>query len=88
MLIAIEDVCGTVGLVLGKRGVSADDRIVEQLGAESLDVLGIMLALEEKYGVAIDEAAMAEVSTVRELYEVVRNSPHGPTPAANPSRSA
>jgi acyl carrier protein len=87
MLIELEDVCGTVGLVLGKRGVKADDRLIEQLGAESLDILGIMLALEEKYGAAIDEAEMANVSTVRELYEVLRKSPHARTPAANPSRT-
>jgi acyl carrier protein len=87
-VIEIEEVCRTVGLVLGKRGVKADDHLIEDLGAESIDVLGIMVTLEEKYGVAVDEAAMATVSTVRDLYEVLLKSPHAPTPAADPARSA
>ena len=87
-MIELEEVCRTVGLVLGKRGVKADDHLIEDLGAESIDILGIMVTLEEKYGVAVDEAAMAAVSTVRDLYEVLLKSPHAPTPAADPARSA
>jgi acyl carrier protein len=87
-VIELEEVCRTVSLVLGKRGVKADDHLIEDLGAESIDILGIMVTLEEKYGVAVDEAAMATVSTVRDLYEVLLKSPHAPTPAADPARSA
>jgi len=71
MLIDLEDVGRTVGLVLGRRDVKADDRLIEDLGAESMDILNVMVSLEEKYGVAIDETAVAGVSTVRDLYEVV-----------------
>ncbi|HEV3058252.1 MAG TPA: acyl carrier protein [Vicinamibacterales bacterium] len=88
MLIELEDVCRTVGLVLGRRAAKADDRLMEDLGAESMDVLGVMVTLEEKYGVTIDEAAMAGVSTVRDLYDVVLKSPHARNPAADPPRSA
>ena len=87
-MIELEEVCRTVSLVLGKRGVKGDDQLIEVLGAESIDILGIMVTLEEKYGVAVDEAAMATVSTVRDLYEVLLKSPHAPTPAADPARSA
>lgn len=85
MLIELEDVCRTVGLVLGRRSARGDDRLLEDLGAESIDVLNVMVTLEEKYGVSIDEAAMAGVSTVRDLHELVSKSPHvptGPTDAA------
>ena len=88
MLIELDEVCRTVSLVLGKRGVKADDCLVKDLGAESIDILGVMVTLEEKYGVAVDEAAMATVSTVRDLYDVLLKSPHAPTPAADPTRSA
>ena len=87
-MIELEEVCRTVSLVLGRRGVKADDHLIEDLGAESIDILGIMVTLEEKYRVAVDEAAMATVSTVRDLYEVLLKSPHAPTPAADPARSA
>jgi acyl carrier protein len=87
MLIDLEDVCRTVSLVLGRRGAKADDRLIEDLGAESVDVLGLMVTVEEKYGVAVDEAAMATVATVRDLYDVLLKSPHVPIPAADPSRT-
>jgi acyl carrier protein len=88
MLIELEDVCRTVSLVLGRRGVKADDRLIEDLGAESIDVLGVMVTLEEKHGVTIDETAIARVSTVRDLYDVVLKSPHASIPASDPGRSA
>jgi acyl carrier protein len=87
-VIDLDNVCRTVSLVLGRRGAKADDRLMEDLGAESMDILGIMVTLEEQYSVTIDEAAMATVSTVRDLYDVVSNSPHAPAPPADPARPA
>ena len=87
-MIEIDDVCRTVSLVLGARGAKPGDRLIEDLGAESMDVLGVMVTLEEKYGITVDEAAMATVSTVRDLYDLVLKSPHAPSPAADPTRTA
>jgi acyl carrier protein len=88
MLIDLEDVCRTVDLVLGRRHTKADDRLLEDLGAESIDVLNIVVTLEQKYSVSIDEAAMATVSTVRNLYDLVLKSPHAAVPPADPARTA
>jgi acyl carrier protein len=88
MLIELDDFCGTVSLVLGRKNTAAGDRLQEDLGAESIDVLNVMVTLEQKYGVSIDEAAMAGVSTVRDLYEVVLKSPHAAAPPADPARPA
>ncbi len=88
MLIELDDVCRTVGLVLGRRTTAADDRVMEDLGAESIDVLNVMVTLEQKYGVSIDEAALAGVSTVRDLYQLVLKSPHAANPPADPGRPA
>jgi acyl carrier protein len=74
MLIELDDVCSTVGVVLGKRGVSPDLRIMEDLGAESMDILNVMVTLEQKYSVSIDEASMSSVSTVRDLYNLLLTS--------------
>jgi acyl carrier protein len=87
-VIELEDVCRTVSLVLGKRGVNADDRLIEDLGAESMDILGVMVTVEEKYGIAIDETAIASVSTVRDVYDLLSKSPHAPIAGANPTRTA
>ncbi len=71
MLIELDEVRRTVGLVLGRRLPPAEGRLKEDLGAESIDLLNIMATLEEKYGVSIGEAAMAEVSTVLDLHQLV-----------------
>jgi acyl carrier protein len=88
MPIDLEDVCRTVGLVLGRRGTHADDRLMEDLGAESIDVLNVMVTLEQKHGVSIDEAAMGTVSTVRDLCNLLLKSPRAPVSPSDPARSA
>lgn len=87
MLITLEDVCRTVGLVLGRREVKPDDRLEEDLGAESFDILNIVVTLEEKYGISIDEAATSGVSTVRDVHDLALQSPDAPRPA-DPRRPA
>lgn len=88
MLIDLDDVCRTVGLVLGRRDPKADDRIQADLGGESIDVLNIVVTLEQKYGISIDEAALANVSTVRDLYQLLLKSPDAASRPADPHRSA
>jgi acyl carrier protein len=88
MLIELDDVRRTVGLVLGCRDPKADDRLVEDLAGESIDVLNVMVTLEQKYGISIDETAMATVSTVRDLYALAQMSPHAAIPATDPERPA
>jgi acyl carrier protein len=75
MLIELDDVRQTVGLVLGRREVPPDSRLDQDLGAESLDLLNIMVALEEKHGITIGEVAMAEAATVRDLHRLANASP-------------
>ena len=88
MLIELDDVRRTVGLVLGCRDPNPDDRLAEDLGGESIDLLNILVTLEQKYGVSIDEAATIGVSTVRDLYDLVLKSPHAAMPSADPGRPA
>ncbi len=87
MLINLDDVCRTVGLVLGRRETAPDDRLEEDLGAESFDILNIVVTLEEKYGISIDEAATAGVSTIRDLHNLLLKSPDAARPA-DPRRPA
>jgi acyl carrier protein len=70
-MIAIDEILQLVGLQLGKRGVKADDRIVEDLGAESADIANIVASLEEKYAIIITEPEIAGIRTVRDLYAIV-----------------
>jgi acyl carrier protein len=77
MLAQLDDVSRTVGLVLGRRRVTADQRLVEDLGAESADVLNIVVTLEQKYSVRFDEAEMTNVATVGDLYQLLVKTKHG-----------
>ena len=88
MLVELEDVRRTVGLVLGCRHLTADHRLVEDLGAESADVLNIMVTLEKKYGITIDEAEMAAVATVRDLYRLLLKTTHASIPGSDAARAS
>jgi acyl carrier protein len=71
MMVEMNDIAKTVGLILGRRNVAASDRIAEDLGAESADVLNIVATIEEKYGISISEADVATIRTVAELRDLV-----------------
>ena len=45
----ITDIKTLIGNQLGSNGISDDQRIVEDLGAESADVANIIAAVEDKY---------------------------------------
>jgi len=87
MLAELEDVSRTVGLVLGRRKVDPAQRLVEDLGAESADILNIMVTLEQKYAVKIEESDMTAVVTVQDLYQLLKKITDA-APAAEPDRSA
>ncbi len=86
-MIELDAVRHTVARVLGQRDPNPDDRLVEDLGAQSIDVLNIVVTIEEEYRVSIDEAATAGVSTVRDLYDLVLKSPNATAPV-DPGRTA
>ena len=74
MPVELNDICKTVGLVLGRRNVAAANRLAEDLGAESADVLNIVVTMEEKYGISIDDADVPSVHTVEDLHNLVCRS--------------
>lgn len=72
MSVTIEEIGKIVAVQLGVRKVSQADRIVEDLGAESADVVNIVAAVEDKYAITIDEEAVPDIVTVGDLVELVR----------------
>ena len=68
----IDEIRDLVAVQLGARGVAAGDRLVEDLGAESADVVNLVAALEDKYAIAVDEEEIADLRTVRDVFELVR----------------
>jgi acyl carrier protein len=68
---SVEDLSLLVGLLLGKAGVRPQDRLVEDLGAESADLVNLAATVEEKYHVELAEAEVARVHTVADLHALI-----------------
>ncbi|MBQ6542430.1 MAG: acyl carrier protein [Lachnospiraceae bacterium] len=47
--------------------VTLNSRIKEDLGADSLDVLQLLMAIEDEYGVEVPDEKLAEFSTVGDV---------------------
>ena len=61
-----------VRLQLGAEELGPADRLVEDLGAESADLLNLVAALEDRYRIEIDEAEVPRLATVADLHRLVR----------------
>jgi acyl carrier protein len=53
--------------------VDEDADIFEDLGADSLDVVEILMAVEESFGITIPEEDVAEIRTVREFADYIES---------------
>lgn len=71
MTISIDDVAELVRVQLGARSVRAEDRLLEDLAAESADVLNIVAAAEDRWGVVIGEEELIDLVTVTDLFEKI-----------------
>lgn len=72
MTVTLADVKALVGLQLGQATIDETAHFVEELGAESADILNIILAVEDRYGIHIADGEMSEVRTTFDLYNLVK----------------
>ena len=70
--VTIEDISTLVGVQLGKRRVKPDDRFLEDLGAESMDLVNIAGAVEDKYRIRINESEIGGIRTSSDLLRLVQ----------------
>ena len=54
-------------LPLNAEDISLDSRIKEDLGADSLDVLQLLMALEEEKGITIPDEVLPTLKTVGDI---------------------
>ena len=57
----------TIARIPADVAIESDSRLVEDLGIDSLDLVSIVLAAQEDYGVAIDEDDVANLRTIGDL---------------------
>ena len=51
--------------------VTMDTHLVDDLGADSLDAVELIMALEEEYGIEVDDEAAQNMKYVRELVNYI-----------------
>jgi len=55
-------------------GITPDTNIMEDLGADSLDVVELLMALEESFGVSVPDEDVAGLKTVRDIAAYIENN--------------
>ena len=71
MSLSIDEIKRLIALQLGTRDIADEDRFLEDLDAESVDVMNIVVAVEEKYGVEIKESEIPGILTSIDLFNLV-----------------
>lgn len=51
--------------------VTTDTHLVDDLGADSLDAVELIMALEEEYGIEVDDEAAQNMKYVRDLVNYI-----------------
>ncbi len=63
-------------LIASQLGISADkinedSRLVEDLGADSLDTVEMLMTLEEEFGIQIPDEEAMKLTTVKSIVEMI-----------------
>lgn len=51
--------------------ITPESDIIKDLGADSLDVVELLISLEDDYGISIPEEDIAGVKTVRDIVDMI-----------------
>ncbi len=51
--------------------VTLEANLAEDLGADSLDAVELIMALEDKYGIVIDDDTARTIATVKDLVDYI-----------------
>ncbi len=61
------EVAELIARQLGRHHIGPQDRLIEDLGASSLDIVTTVAVLEESYGVSVDEERLPLLRTVADV---------------------
>ncbi len=64
-----EKVCKMLAeqLNIDEKTITTESEVVKDLGADSLDVVELMMALEDEYGITLPEGEVENVKTVGDI---------------------
>ncbi len=68
-----EKVCKMLADQLGIAAdtITPESEVVKDLGADSLDVVELMMTIEDEYGVTLPEGEVENVKTVQDIVEMM-----------------
>ena len=56
-------------LGIAKEEITLESRLAEDLGADSLDAVELIMALEDEFGVEVDDEAATKIKKVSDIVE-------------------
>ena len=53
--------------------IKIESRLVEDLGADSLDVVELIMAFEDEFGIALPDEDVAKLKTIKDIVTYITN---------------
>lgn len=60
-------------LGIAEENVTAEKEVVKDLGADSLDLVEMLMSLEDEFGVTIPDDKAADIKTVGDIVNLIEN---------------
>lgn len=54
--------------------ITAESKIVDDLGADSLDVVELLMTLEDEFGVAVSDEEAVQIKTVGDIVKILNKN--------------
>ena len=58
-------------LGVDKKTITPESNIIEDLGADSLDVIEMLMTLEDEFGITIPDDKIGQIKTVGQIVELI-----------------
>lgn len=69
----LKEVIGQI-MNIDTENITEETTFVDDLGADSLDIFQIVMALEEEYDIEFDNEAIEEIQSVKDAVEVLKKA--------------
>lgn len=61
-------------LNISKESITENSNVVDDLGADSLDVIEMLMTLEEEFGVTIPDEQIGQIRTISQIVDLIDNN--------------
>ena len=71
-----EKICGLIREQLPTEGkeITRESRLVEDLGADSANVMMLIMDIEQEWGITVDDSLLTDVKTVGDIVEYLEKN--------------